>query len=430
MKSSKQYLPILAGALVLAGLAGTAQAQTTELNGGGSSAARNFMTDIPLNLCDAGTSPANFPNRFASADGNKITWVCNRTGLPVIIRYSATGSSDGVNKLLQPASSPASNMLFLDHNLTAGCTGPTVVTRGGTAPKSYNNTINCANTNTISLPVHLGVSDVQGASFHQSGPLGTTVSPLDDTTLNSVATAVVPFALYVGKGVVKLDALGTSPNGPIDGLSRLQIEQVFSRSVTDWQRLGFGTVTDAAPGVLEATSPITLCVRNAGSGTKAAFDETLMINATETGLANASVVFSSSTSGVLSCVAANRRSIGYMDADQVVSFNVGGANAGLAYVSRVDGGLANDPSLTDPKRDLKCGKFAYWSALRMNRRTASEGASIDALSQAFVDNANLQVTISQIPTGAYWASDEEMFVSKNSDKGPLIWKAGNHPECR
>ena len=426
MRSSKRYLPILAGALALAGLAGTAQAQTV-LNGGGSSAARNFMTDVPLNLCDAGTSTANYPTRYSTADGNKITWVCNRGGLPVIIRYSATGSSDGVNKLLQPASNPASNMLCLDHTLTTGCTGPTDTTRPSDS-KHYNNTINCANGNTISLPVHLGASDVQGASFHQVGPVGTTVVPLDDTTLNSVATAVVPFALYVGKGVVK-DVAG-APGGPISGLSRMEIEAVFNRGVTDWKRLGFGTVTDATPGTLEATSPITLCLRNAGSGTKAAFDETVMINANETSVANASVIFSSSTSGVLTCVAANRRSIGYMDADQVVSFNVGGANAGLAYVVRIDGGLASDTSLTDPKRDLKCGKFPYWSALRLNRRTASEGAEIDALSQAFVDNTGLQATIGIIPTGFYWASDEEMAVFKNADRGPILWKAGNHPECR
>ncbi len=423
MRSTLKYMPVLAGALALAGWAGVAQAQTTEMNGGGSSAARNFMTDIPLNLCD----PAPLPSRYASADGNKITWVCNRGTQPVIIRYSATGSSDGVNKLLQPASNPASNMLFLDHGLTTGCTGPTVVTRPSDL-RQYNNTTGCANTNTISLPVHMGAADVQGASFHQVGPVGTTVVPLDDSTLNSVGTAIVPFAIYVGKGVVK-DVAG-APGGPISGLSRLEIEAIFNRSVTDWKRLGFGTVTDAAPGVLEATSPITLCLRNAGSGTKAAFDETVMINNNETSVANASVIFSSSTSGVLSCLASNRRSIGYMDADQVVSFNPGGAQAGNAYVIRVDGGLANDPSLTDPKRDLKCGKYAYWSALRLNRRTASEGAAIDALTQAFIDNAGLQNTIGFIPTGAYWASDEEMAVFKNQDRGPISWKAGNHPECR
>ena len=423
--SSKSSLSLLSGALVLAGLAGIAEAQTA-INLGGSSAGRNFATDVPLNLCDA--SP--LPNRYSSANGNLITWTCNRSGLAVIMRYSATGSSDGVNKLLQPASNPASNMNFLDHTLTAGCTGPTLTTRASDG-KQYNNTINCANTNTISLPVHVGASDVQGASFHQSGPLGTSVTPLDDSGLTSVVTAIVPFSIYVGSGVVAVNPNG-SIAGPISGLSRLQIEQIFSRSVTDWQRLGLGTVTDAAPTTLEATSPIVLCLRSAGSGTKAAFDETLMINATETSLANASVIISSSTSGVLSCLAANRRSIGYMDADQVVSFNPGGASAGLAYVVRVDGGLANDPSLTDPKRDLKCGKYAYWAGWRLNRRAAGEdaGGPIDTLAAAYVTNAGLQATIGIIPTGAYWASDEEMAVSKNVDKGPLNWKAGNHPECR
>lgn len=427
MRSTVKYMPVLAGALALAGWAGVAQAQTTELNAGGSSAGRNFATDVPLNLCDAGSSPANYPSRYASADGNKITWVCNRGGLPVIMRYSATGSSDGVNKLLQPASNPASNMLFLNHTLTTGCTGPVDTIRPSDG-KHYNNTTGCANGNTISLPVHIGASDVQGASFHQSGPVGTSVLPLDDSTLNSVQAAVVPFTLFVGRGVVR-DVAG-APGGAISGLSRMEIEAVFNRAVTDWKRLGFGTVTDAAPGTLEATSPIVLCLRNAGSGTKAAFDETVMINANETSVANASVVFSSSSSGVLSCLSTNRRSIGYMDSDAVVNFNVGGSQAGNAYAIRIDGGLANDPSLTDPKRDLKCGKYPYWAGWRLNRRTTSEGAAIDALAQAYVDNAGAQATISIIPTGAFWASDEEMAVSKNQDRGPIAWKAGNHPECR
>jgi ABC-type phosphate transport system substrate-binding protein len=423
MKSTNRHLPILAATLALVGVAGAAQA--AELNIGGSSAARNFMSDIPLNLCDASPLPA----LYVSANNNLYTWVCKRSSADTIIRYSATGSSDGVNKLLQPTSNPASNMVFLDHTLTAGCTGPTLTTRPSDG-KQYNKTINCANTNTISLGVNMGAADVAGSSFHQIGPIGTSVTALDDSTLNSVSTAIVPFSLYVGKGVVKLDSAGTAPNGPISGLSRLEVERVFSGSVTDWRQLGYGTVTDGAPGTLEATSPILLCQRNAGSGTKAAFDETVMINATETAVATGSHVFSSSSSGVLACLAANRRSIGYMDSDQVTHFNVGGDNAGLAYVIRLDGGLANDPSLSDPKRDLKCGKYAYWAGERLNRRTTSEGADIDALAQAFVDNTGLQATINLIPTGAYWASDEEMVVFKNVDKGPLSWKAGAHPQCR
>ena len=72
MRSSIRYMPLLAGALVLAGFAGTAAAQTTELNAGGSSAGRNFATDVPLNLCDGAAPPT--ASRFSSADNNKITW--------------------------------------------------------------------------------------------------------------------------------------------------------------------------------------------------------------------------------------------------------------------------------------------------------------------------------------------------------------------
>lgn len=425
MRSPLRYMPILAGALALAGWAATADAQTV-LNMGGSSAARNFMTDIPLNLCDA--SP--LPNRFSTADGNKITWTCNRSGSPVIMRYSATGSSDGIVKLQTPLANPASNMLYLDHTLTAGCTGPTLTTRPSDG-KQYNNTVNCNNGSTISLPVNMGASDVAGSSFHQTGPTGTSVAPLNDGALTVTPTAVVPFSLFVGKGVVK-DVAG-APGGQISGLSRLEIEAIFQRNVTDWKRLGFGTVTDAAPGTLEATSPIVLCLRNAGSGTKAAWDETVMLNAPEWAVAlPGSVIFSSSTSGVLACLAANRRSIGYMDADQVTSFNTGGANAGLGYSIRIDGGKAHDPALgaNNEKRDLKCGKYAYWASLRLNRRPADAGTPSDNLAQAFISNAGLAATIAQIPTGEYWASDEEMAVSKNSDRGPVLWKAGNHPECR
>ena len=424
MKRKTRFLAIVAGTLAMAGATTLAQAQTA-LNIGGSSAARQFMTDIPLNLCDA----APLPNRYASADNNRITWTCNRSGLPIIIRYSATGSSDGVNKLLQPASNPASNMNFLNQTIPTGCTGPTVISRASDG-KQYNSTVNCDNGSVISLGVHMGAADVGGTSFHQVGPLGTSVTPLDDSGLNSVQAVVVPFSLFAGKGVVKLNSAGTLPNGPIDGLSRLQIEQIFSRSVTDWKQLGFGTVTDGAPGTLEGTSPITLCLRNAGSGTKAAYDETIMINTTETAFANANVIFSSSSSGVLTCLTSNRRSIGYMDADARTNFDNPGPNQGLAYPVRIDGGLAHDPTLTDPKRDLKCGKYAYWAGERLNRRSTSEGADIDALAQAFVDNVSLAATISIIPTGAFWASLEEMAVSKNSDKGPLNWKAGAHPECR
>src|SRR5262249_24744168 len=162
----------------------------------------------------------------------------------------------------------------------------------------------------------------------------------------------------------------------------------------------------------EATSPIVLCMRNAGSGTKATFDETVMINQGETQVAVAnSSVFSSSTSGVLACLAANRRAIGYMDADQLLQFTnallpdgTPNPNHNLGYLIGIDGAKAYNPALADHKRDFKCGRYPYWAMWRLNRRLAGEpDANINTLAQAFVTDAGLQATITNVPSGAFWA---------------------------
>jgi hypothetical protein len=439
MKILRKCLPVVAGLLSVAAIATTANA-TTALNIGGSSAARNFMGITPLGLCDQTPTP----NYYITANNNFHTWTCTITtqGLSdtsVVIRYTATASADGILKLQVPTGDPASIMQFFDLGGTLGCTGPVVTTVG---TKTYNAFTNCSNTNLTpltgpaALPVHMGASDVGGSSFGQSGPLfttpPTTQPQLDDSTLNVTQTAVLPFSIFVGKGVVKVDS-GGNPAGPISGLTRLELEQILARGVTDWTRLGYGTVTDAAPTVVETTSPIVLCLRNAGSGTKATLDQTIMINTTETpGLApNANVVFSSGTGGVLSCLAANRRSIGYMDSDQETHFLAGGDNVGLAYAVRVDGTLTHDVSKTDPREDLKCGRYSYWTNERLNRRTTSEGADIDALATAFITNASTSATIAALPgVGNYWLAPSDMFVSKNADLGPINWKTGAHPQCR
>ena len=74
---------------------------------------------------------------------------------------------------------------------------------------------------------------------------------------------------------------------------------------------------------------------------------------------------------------------------------VGGANAGLAYPVRIDGGLANDPSLTDPKRDLKCGKYAYWGPY------AASKAGLEALAKTWAQElANTHVRVNVVNPGA------------------------------
>ncbi len=416
-----------AGALVMMGVATSAHAQTA-MNTNGSSAGRLFAGKIPVDICDVGTGvpgsvDLNWPQHYATANNNQHAWTCNRGGNPVVIRYLATNSADGYNKMLQPASDPASQAAFMTLPPT-GCAA--AVHQVGVGGREFDEILGCSNaTATASLPVHLGAADVQGGSFGQVGPLiPLTQQPvIDDSTLNSTAIVVVPFTFVVGPNVVRISAGGTVA-GPVQNLTRLQVESIFSKQITDWRQIGLGTST--TPGVIgsatEATSPIVLCLRTAGSGTKASEDQEVMINASEATLAGATTVFNASSSNVQSCLTTNPRGVGYLDADAV--------SAGPYYAVALDGYKANDTSLADPKANIKCGRYAYWSAWRLNRRTTSEGAAIDDLRDAFVTNAQIASNInSLVPSGAYWVPLSEMFVTKNLDKGPLTFVAGPHPTC-
>src|SRR6185295_11209772 len=105
------------------------------LNGGGASAATAFMTQVPLNVMDqAPQLPIHYVNGNitgppAFTSGRLHTWTGTRGGTPTIIRYSTTGSSDGILKLQQVMSNPLSNMTFLDHTTISCSSGPTLVTR-------------------------------------------------------------------------------------------------------------------------------------------------------------------------------------------------------------------------------------------------------------------------------------------------------------
>ena len=413
------------GALVLMSVATAAHAQTA-ININGSSAGRLFASKVPVDVCDIGTGvsgqvDSNWPQHYATANNNQHAWVCNRGGNPVIIRYFATASADGYNRLLQPTADPASQAAFMVVPPT-GCAP--AVHQVGTGGREYDELLNCSNTTaTANLPVHMGAADVQGGSFGQVGPLiPLTQQPvIDASTLNSQAIVVVPFTIAVGSNVVRINAAGTNGNGLVQGLTRLQVESILAKQVTDWRQLGLGTTTSPPNGALEATSPIVLCPRTAGSGTKASIDQEVMINASEATLSSATTVFNASTSNVQTCLTSNPRGIGYLDADSV---------AGPYYAVALDGYKANDTSLTDPKSNVKCGRYAYWSAWRLNRRTTSEGALIDDVNQAFINAAQLASNVNAIPnTGNFWVALSEMNVTKNLDKGPLSFTAGAHPSC-
>lgn len=452
-QASKKIAAAVLGIGSILGLALAAEAQSV-VNMGGASAGTPFATEVPLNLCDA-TTGVNAPKHYVNAPlgsptittGKLHVWTCDRGGSPIIIRYSATGSSDGVKKLQQPEGNALSNMSFLDTTLLTGCTGPTTKFRPSDN-KEYQEWTGCTN-GPISLPVNVGWSDVAGSSFGQTGPITTTVKPLDDSALLSTQAAIVPFSFVVGNGVQKVS--GGTVQGKVDSLSHYQVEALLSRQVTDWRQIGLGTApvqvdgSRAAVGTAaDATSPVSLCLRTAGSGTKAALDQTVMVTAGEINagstnltLAADGVYFGTSNQDVADCIVGNVtagrpahvKGFGYMEADQAFTL-VDSPAVGVAkgYEVRMDGFKARDLNLANPKRNLVCGDWKYWVGERINTRNpASADPTTNTLILDLIANASDPATISILPAGAFWTAPGTMNVFKNADKGPVFFKAAPGP---
>jgi len=405
-----------------------------ELNLGGSASGSGLINQVALDLLD----PVPFlPIHYVNAStgsvptGNLQVWTGTRNGLPTVVRYAETGPVDGIVRLQQAVVNPASNMTYLDHTSLPGC-GPAALQTRTSDGRQYYEITGC--TATISKPVLLGSAEVAGSSLHQVGPIGTTVKPQDQSMLTSTGVAIVPWKFVVGNHVKKIDPKsGNLVN--MAGLSRTEIEGIFSRNVADWRQLGL--VTDVAiPGIPDSASPITLCLRAAGAGSKAALDETVMKDSSEfplgsTDLTNpaSGVYFGNTTQDMIDCIGGNAgagrpahpTAIGYVSAD------VGVPNG---YDIKLNGFYSNDPSLSDPKLNVKCGEYLYWTGERLNVRAAADPditSDQSALIQAFIADASNPAAIAMMPAGNTWVATSEMYVSKSADAGPMLFSSGAHP---
>jgi len=198
-----------------------------------------------------------------------------------------------------------------------------------------------------------------------------------------------------------------------------------------------------APGTaVDGTSPVSLCLRNSGSGTKASLDEEVMKDATETAIGTAlpnttlanGVFFGGSNGNVRDCVKgatgfslAHPNAVGYMEADQAaVAALIGGSGRPLnLYVVKINGFRANDVTKTEPRCDIISGRHLYWSNENMWKRPAP-ATGIDSTTQAEIDafftTAAATSTVAALPAGAFWVDETTMNVSKNADAGPINWK--------
>ena len=254
MRSLKTSMAILAALASIAGVAVSAQAQTV-LNVAGASAAKPFVEEVPVTLCNNPTGPAptqvggaTAPRVFMDGSlgpaGNRlanskfITWVCEATnvvGLPsIVVRYQSTGSSAGIDK---PNAFPTVNNDGVTPNAAArevyvlenpaSCGAPTTeVDALGRTRQFYpsctqfspNPTTNAAG----ALVVNLGVSDVAATSFGQTsvGYIGSTlqgsivVGPRADGNITSTRPVVVPFAIVLGSAVKLINPAGGSVIDP------------------------------------------------------------------------------------------------------------------------------------------------------------------------------------------------------------------------
>ncbi|MGC4097903.1 MAG: hypothetical protein QM706_12370 [Nitrospira sp.] len=418
--SGTTFIAILrAGMLALSAplLYGSGVEAGTELNMTGSGSVTHLAFELPRRVCTDGVDPP-YPTRYSNASHTKVTWTCKVGAEDVVIRYSTTNASDSILKVQKPRTDTTSHALFLDHTQTAGCTEPVLVPFPEHAFRKYRKVTQCHEGNTISRPVDLGSTIGAGSFFHRAGLVGTMVQPLDSTNLFRYEVAIVPYSVFVGRQVVDRSPIYPSvPAGPVTSLSQAEIENIFSRRVIDWRALGKGTAEIS--GVLDGASPITLCLRNAGSVLATAVDAIFMRDAHVTSIATPSVMFSFGMRGVADCLQNNPKSIGVLPAHYAEWFTA----PGRAYAVGVDDQFA--PSLLanqNKRRALECGEYTYWTNWQFYSREDLD--LLHSLPGRYVAAADASYAI--VPYGKHWHSQSgrAMEVFRTADAGPLLWKLG------
>lgn len=259
---------VILGASVLA-LTATAQAATDtyEINIFGASAqakfwnqaASDFLTDASTADSPACASVETGVHATESDNGIAIGTNCVDGDDTVIIRYRAKASFWGVASARGDDFDPADSC-----------------TTGGYA-EMIDETSCSAGTCTADkcVDVTLGASDVAGESFTQKstgwifGPksdftdatqyVSYTFTGEETTGLSNLRPVVVPFSFFA------TDDLG------IDNVSRLQAALLFSGAINNWEDVGIDPQGDDT-----TNTPVTLCLRHAGSGTHATMDHAVM----------------------------------------------------------------------------------------------------------------------------------------------------------
>jgi ABC-type phosphate transport system substrate-binding protein len=233
--------------------------------------------------------------------------------------------------------------------------------------------------------------------------------------LTTTPTIIVPFSIVVGGNVRGKDAVSGNPVTLLT-LTETEIRQILSGNVTDWTQLGYTTSA--------GSTAIVTCQRTVGSGTLATLDETMMRTKFWAGginpVASGTNIANPSSSNVKACVENNLNSIGYIDSDTVPNLLNG------AYQVAIGGHPVNQGATgtgVARLKDLRCGKYPYWADWNFITRTAGvEVAPINAAAGTNAVITALQTSMqNNNPLPDYWLSENDTFVFKNDDRGPMNW---------
>ena len=326
----------LTGGLAVAATAPTAPqalAATNIIYISGSSAAK---AAVKASIAGADWCNGNPMSSFASGTPDFNAWSCTAnagpfTGQTTTIYYRAEGGSVvGVLPLINNVA-----IKQLDLSTAGGCpqtaTGSVTCTVGGT---SGNNGLNDSWTSGVFTPSvnsQLGISDLEPSAFiGQNAPHYTFVGPLKTATQlkNTSLLAQAPMFQQVFGLIINNTAAGISG---VNNLSTQAVRDILAGSLGDWSNVpaaatvagltsqSAAAATAGVATVASTTTPITVCNREAGSGTRTgATLYFLGANCTTTAQTlndSGSPADNFSTNDEIACVQAHPGSIGYVSID-------------------------------------------------------------------------------------------------------------------
>ena len=289
----------------------------------------------------------------------------------------------------------------------------------------------CSNAGVRMMATTVGASDVLAGTYNNTGPSLAFTHALTNAPLTNAPSFFIPFQLAVTSTLIYTNPkTGVQQQGV---LSRDQVQSLFNNpsNIPTWSKI---------PGFDGNTQKVFVCMRLAGSGTKANFNSNLMkgvaeyTNSLYQGGAN--YAFNFTGTDMKNCITsppAGYAAIGYINADSLPAYPSSLGSSGSLNGIALEGVLPhNDPNYTDAKATVRDMVYPYMTQEQLVTRTAGDPA-IDADQTSFIAAFESAAVNGQylVPppsggifaAGAFWVAPGDMCaVRSNTDQSPFTMK--------